>query len=182
MEKFIAVYYWLRLFIFTALAVLIGVFAHQLIEYLPFLVGGVIVIYGFEGVLFPISRVKGKFFHEYQFFLGLVQLLLGILMMAKVRDFNNICMIWATWTIVRESFELYETTHKFLKKFPAILSLSLSMIEIVFSVLLIIYATEHHALTHIYLLIPEFVINGLSPLLFIYYSKHILKKSEPINE
>jgi len=166
------VYYIVRFIIFTALAILIGVFAHELLDYLHLLVGAVMTLYGLEGIFFPFTRSRTKFFIEYQFYLGLIEILLGILMMAAVRDFNNICMIWATWTIVRESFELYEETHKIIKKFPAILSLSLSIIEIVFSILLIIFASEHHALTHIYLLVPEFIICGLSPLLFEIYKAY----------
>lgn len=171
-------YYFIRSTIFLTIAVLIGVFAHQLLEYLPFLVGGVIVLYGFEAMFMPITRLRLLFFKEYQFYLGLVEILLGSVMMSVVRDFNNICMIWATWTIVRESFEIYETGAKILKKFPAFLSLSLSIVEIVFSVLLIVFASEHHALTHIYLLVPEFVIYGISPLLFELFKSKQIKKAE----
>ena len=159
-------YYIFRLIVFTAISVLIGVFAHDIIAYLHYLVGGVMLIYGFEGILFTVARVKRGFYKDYQFFLGCMELLLGTVMMALIRDFNIICVMWGTWTIVRESFELYETSHKFLHKFPAILSLALSIIEIVFSILLILHASHHHALTHIYLLIPELIINALSPLLF----------------
>ena len=169
-------YYIFRLIVFTAFSVLIGVFAHDIISYLHYLVGGVMLLYGFEGILFTIARVKLDFYKDYQFFLGCMELLLGIIMMALVRDFNIICVMWGTWTIVRESFELYETSHKFLHKFPAILSLALSIIEIVFSVLLILHASHHHALTHIYLLIPELIINAISPLLFYFYQTHKAKK------
>ena len=169
-------YYIFRLIVFTAFSVLIGVFAHDIISYLHYLVGGVMLLYGFEGILFTIARVKLDFYKDYQFFLGCMELLLGIIMMALVRDFNIICVMWGTWTIVRESFELYETSHKFLHKFPAILSLALSIIEIVFSVLLILHASHHHALTHIYLLIPELIINAVSPLLFYFYKMHKAKK------
>lgn len=169
MNKFLKYYFVIRAVLFIAIAVMIAVFANQLFEYLNYLVGGVILLYGFEGLFMPITRTRSRFFTDYQFYLGLVELLLGIMMICVVKDFNNVCMIWATWTIVRESFELYETSHKLLKKFPAVLSLSLSIIEIVFSILLIIFASEHHAMTHIYLLIPEFIINGISPLLFKIY-------------
>ena len=176
--KKMRIYYIVRLSLFLAIAVLIGVYAQHLLEYLPFLVGGVIVLYGFEAMFLPVTRLKLFFFREYQFYLGLVEVLLGSVMMAVVRDFNSICMIWGTWTIVRESFEIYETGVKILKKFPAFLSLSLSIIEIVFSVLLIVFASEHHALTHIYLLVPEFVIYGISPLLFELYREYQMKKLE----
>ena len=170
------IYYIIRFVIFTILAVLIGIFSHQLLEYLDYLVGGVMLIFGLGGLFFPIYRSKKKFFEEYQFYLGCIEILLGIIIMTAFKDangFNSVCMIWGTWTIVRESFELYETSHKFMHKFPAILSLALSIVEIVFSILLIVSAEEaieHHALTHIYLLVPEFIIYALSPLLFDIYS------------
>lgn len=169
-------YYIFRLVVFTALSVVIGVFAHDIIPYLHLLVGGAMLIYGFEGILFTILRIRLGFYKDYQFYLGSVELLLGIIMMALVREFNTICIMWGTWTIVRESYELYETSHKFLHKFPAVLSLGLSITEIVFSILLILYSSHHHALTHIYLLIPELVINALSPMLFDFYRKRKAKK------
>lgn len=178
-------YYYFRLVVFTALAVLIGVFAHELLPNLHYLVGAAMILYGFEGLFFSISKSPKKFFLDYQFFLGCIELLLGIVMMSLMRNMHFICVMWGTWTIVRESFELYETSHKFLHKFPAVLSLALSIIEIVFSILLIVAAEEphHHALTHIYLLIPELVINALSPLLFeIQLKRKGHKEVERVNE
>lgn len=169
-------YYIFRLVAFTAVAVVIGIFAHELLPNLHYLVGAAMILYGLEGLLFPVTRFIKGFYTDYQFYLGQVELLLGIVMMSAIRDSQTVCVIWGTWTIVRESYELYETSHKFLHRFPAILSLALSVVEIVFSVLLIILAAEaeyeHHALTHVYLLVPELIINALSPLLFDYYMKH----------
>ena len=48
------IYYIIRFVIFTILAVLIGVFSHQLLEYLDYLVGGVMLIFGLGGLFFPI--------------------------------------------------------------------------------------------------------------------------------
>ena len=164
-------YYIGRLVLFTAIAVLIGVYSHQLLPYLHFIVGAVMILFGVEGIFITITKQPLKFFTDAQFYLGHVDLLLGLVMMFSIRDFNTVCIIWGTWTIVRESFDLYEIAHKVMHKFPAVLSLVLSVVEIVFSVMLIIHANEHHALTHIYLLIPEFIINGLSPLLFEIHKK-----------
>ena len=171
-------YYYFRLVVFTAMAVLIGVFAHELLPNLHYLVGAAMILYGFEGILFTFARVKFGFYKDYQFFLGCIELLLGIVMMSLMRNMHFICVMWGTWTIVRESFELYETSHKFLHKFPAVLSLALSIIEIVFSILLIVAAEEphHHALTHIYLLIPELIINAISPILYNLFEHKFQKK------
>ena len=170
------IYRLVRLALLVTIAILIGVFSHELLEYLHFLVGGVMLLYGLEGIFFPIYR-GGKFcFKDYQFYLGQIELLLGIIMMSIIRDFNTICVVWGTWTIVRESYELYETGHKLMHRFPAIFSLALSIIEIVFSILLIAYASEHHALTHVYLLIPELIINGLSMVMFEFYKNRDKRK------
>lgn len=170
------IYRLVRLVLLVTIAILIGVFSHELLEYLHFLVGGVMLLYGAEGIFFPIHQKRKFCIKEYQFYLGLIELLLGIIMMSIIRDFNTICVVWGTWTIVRESYELYETGHKFMHRFPAIFSLALSIIEIVFSILLIVYASEHHALTHVYLLIPELIINGLSMVMFEFYKNRDKRK------
>ena len=164
-------YFIIRLVFYTAIATLIGVFSLQLLDYLSYLVGTVMLLFGLEGVILPIIKVHKKFIHEPAFFLGLVDVTLGIVVIAAIHQFDYVCIIWATWTIVREAFDFLEIAHKVWNKFPAIFSFILSVTEIVFSILLLIYATEHHALTHIYLLIPEFIINALSPLLFEIHKK-----------
>lgn len=175
------IFFSIRLVFFITIATLIAVFSTQLLDYLPFIVGGVMILFGIEGILIPISKSPSKFFNDAQFFLGHIDLLLGIVMMCSIRQFDYICIVWGTWTIVRESFDLYEVVHKVYHKFPAILSFALSVIEIVFSVLLIIYASEHHALTHIYLLIPEFIVNGISPFLFFIHKNKRKKREQKQN-
>lgn len=180
MNNFMRYYYIIRLTIFTALAVLIGVQARFIIEadVLHYLVSGVMILFGVEGIAIPIFKDHKKFYIDPQFYLGHVDLLLGLVVITSIRQLDYVCMIWATWTIVREAFDFYEIGHKAMHKFPAIVSLALSVTEIVFSIMMLIEATEHHALTHIYLLIPEFIINGLAPLLFDIHTKRKAKKKE----
>lgn len=172
------IYYFLRLVFYTAVAVLIGVFSYRLLECLPYLVGSVMILFGLEGMIIWIIKAKKKVLQEAQFFLGIVDLILGIVVVAAVHKFDYVCIIWATWTIVREAFDLYEIAHKIYHRFPAVLSVALSITEIVFSIMLLLYATEHHALTHVYLLIPEFIIDGLSPLLFEIHKKRRSRKTQ----
>ena len=171
-------YYIARLVIFIAIAILIAIFSEKLLGYLPYIVGSVMIIFGVEGIIIPIAQDPRKFFTDAKLYLGHVDLLLGIVVLISVRDFDQICIIWGTWTVVRESFDLYEIAHKAYHQFPAVLSFALSITEIVFSVMLILNASEHHALTHIYLLIPEFVVNGLSPLFFEIHKKRRKKKTQ----
>ncbi len=172
------IYYSIRLVFYTAVAVLIGVFSHQLLDYLSYLVGAVMVLFGVEGMFIWTIKAKKKVLQEAQFFLGIVDLILGIVVLTSIHVFDYVCIIWATWTIVREAFDLYEIAHKLFHRFPAVLSVALSITEIVFSIMLLLYATEHHALTHVYLLIPEFIINGLSPLLFEIHKKRRSRKAQ----
>lgn len=175
------IYYFIRLFLLTALAVLIGVFSHHLLEHLlQYLVGGVMILFGVENIIFPFFEKKKHAFFDYQFYLGGADLLLGLIVITAVPEFEQICIVWATWTIVRESFDIFETVHKAKHGFPALLSFSLSIIEIVFSILLLLSATgpeaHHHALTHVYLLIPELIICGLAPISFLLYKEWLTKK------
>ena len=170
-------YYLIRLVVVTVIAVLIGIYSNHILEsYLQYLVGSVMILFGVEGIFIPIINDNKKFFNDVQFYLGHVDLLLGLVVITSIPRFDHICIIWATWTIVRESFDLYEIGHKAAHGFPAVFSFVLSITEIVFSILLLLFATEHHALTHIYLLIPEFIVNGLSPLLFDIHKKRRSRK------
>lgn len=170
-------YYIIRLSLFTAIAVLIGVFSHDLLHSLQYLVGSVMVLFGIEGIVIPFIKDKFKCYQGIEIYLGHIDLILGIVILTTITDFNSICVIWGTWTIVRESVDLYEIAHKAMHRFPALFSFALSVTEIVLSIFLIINATEHHALTHIYLLVPEFIINGISPLLFEIHKKRRKKKT-----
>lgn len=172
----------IRLALFTAIAVLIGVFSTQLMEYLQYLVGGVMILFGVEGMILPIFKDYKKFLGDMQFYLGHVDMILGIVIITSIPNFNDICIIWGTWTIVREAVDLYEIGHKAMHRFPALFSFALSITEIVLSILLIINAEEHHALTHIYLLVPEFIITALSPLLFEVHKKRHQKKENKQEE
>ena len=181
MIKGMQIYYTIRLMLFTVIAVLIGIQARFIIEadVLHYLVSSVMILFGLEGIIYPIIKDYKKFYVDAQFYLGHVDLILGLVVITTIRKLDYVCMIWATWTIVREAFDLYEVGHKAMHGFPAFLSLALSITEIVFSVFMLIEATEHHALTHIYLLIPEFIINGLAPLLFDIHTKRKKKKEKP---
>ena len=83
--------------------------------------------------------------------------------MFGVEDFTSVCIIWAVWSISRESFEIYEITSGIVRGPAAVISGIESIIAIIFSVMLLINPTEHHAKIHIYLLIVEFLVTAFSP-------------------
>lgn len=86
-------YYIFRLVVFAAIAVVIGIFAHELLPNLHYLVGAAMILYGFEGLFFPVTRSIKGFYTDYQFYLGQVELLLGIVMMSAIRDPQTVCVI-----------------------------------------------------------------------------------------
>ena len=75
------------------------------------------------------------------------------------------CIIWATWSIVRESYEIKEVVSDIKSVLPKILSGAESIAVIVLSVMLILEPTEHHALIHMYMLVIELVLNPATVLL-----------------
>lgn len=174
-------YYSIRLLFFVALAVLVGIFATHLAEYLKYLVGSLMVLYGLEGFILPMAKDIKKTFEETTFFLGTVNLILGIVVLTAVEEYATICVIWACWTIVREAFEFYEMAEKFKKyRYPMVVSFIESVVEIVFSIMLILHPHKDHALIHVYLLIAEFAVSGLSPCLLFLFIKR--KKLDSVTE
>ena len=88
-------------------------------------------------------------------------------------SFESVCIIWATWSILRECIEIKESVIE-IKNLPiSIISGIESIVIIVFSVILIVNPTEHHALIHTFLLAAELILN---PLVFLvdefYKTKH----------
>lgn len=165
-------YHSIRLLFFVSLAVLVGVFAIPLAENLKYLVGSLMILYGLEGFLLPIIRNPRKIFHEASFFSGVINILLGVVVIAAVEEYSTVCIIWACWTIVREGFEFYEMAEKFIEyRYPMVISFIESVVEIVFSIMLILHPHHEHALIHVYLLIAEFAVNGFSPCLFHLFMK-----------
>ena len=112
-----------------------------------------------------------------EFFYGTIQMSLGLIILLFLKDevssqdYQSICIIWAVWSILRESREIEEAVIKMCKRIPVFLDLMESIVCIVFSILLIINPNEHHALIHIYLLSVELFTICLFPLLGDIYAK-----------
>ena len=75
------------------------------------------------------------------------------------------CVIWATWSIIREAFEIREIITEVKTTVLKIISGIESIAVIVLSVMLILEPGEHHAMIHLYLLLAELVLTPLVPLL-----------------
>lgn len=170
-EKSHIKYLFVKLAIFVALAICVFIFREQLVEHLKYFIGGLMLLYGIEEILFEVI-FKGKFFWKGEkTYLGLVELVLGTTLFFFPLEANPeevmkmTCVIWAAWSIMREAFEIKELFLEIKSVVLTIISGIESIAVIVLSVMLILEPGEHHAMIHLYLLLAELVLTPLVPLL-----------------
>lgn len=164
-EKSHIKYLAIKLGVYALLAVLVFVFRETLVTCLKFFIGGLMLLYGLEEILFEIVFKDKHFWHQNKIYLGFIEIVFGIVLLCSPLDMEAICIIWATWSIVRESFEVKELVTEIKSWTLTIISGLESIAVIVLSVMLILEPIEHHAMTHIYLLLFELVLNPLIPML-----------------
>ena len=158
-RKSCIIYNLVKLGVYIVLAILVFIFREFFVDHLKYFIGGLMILYAFEENLFiPIL-------HQDKVYLGFIEILLGIVLLVINISFEGVCVIWATWSILRESYEIKEIACELKTIPPKILSGIESIVVIVFSILLIANPTEHHAMVHLYLLIVELVVAPLTPLL-----------------
>ena len=170
-EKSHIKYLIVKLAIFVVLAVLVFVFREQLVEHLKYFIGGLMLLYGVEEVLFEVIFHGKNFWKCEKTYLGLVELILGTTLFFFPLEGNAeevvkmTCVIWAAWSIIREAFEIRELVVEIKSVVLTIISGIESVAVIVLSVMLILEPGEHHAMIHLYLLLAELVLTPLVPLL-----------------
>lgn len=175
------IYNFIKLGVCLILGVFIIIFRMQIVESaLRYFIGGLMLLYGIEEILFEALFAGKAFLHKSKNYLGFVEILLGILMICAPFDLEVVCVIWATWSILREAFEVKEIVTELKCITPRVLSGIESITVIVFSVLLILEPGEHHALIHLYLLCVELLFFPLTPLLDELILKY--KKKEKAQE
>lgn len=158
-------YFLIKLGVFTILAILVFIFREPLVENLKYFIGGLMLLYGLEEILFEILYSRHHILHQDKLYLGGIELLLGVVMLSVPMSYESVCIIWATWSILREAYEIKEVFSEIKCLAPKILSATESVVVIVFSILLIIEPGEHHAMIHLYLLLAELIVSPLTPLL-----------------
>ena len=172
-------YYLVKLIIYVALAVSVFIFREHLVEHLKFFIGGLMHLYGLEEILFEIIFRDKHFWHKDKIYLGIIEITFGITLLIinlpYEADYEAVCVVWATWSIVRESFEIKELVTEIKSWTLTILSGAESLAVIVLSVMLILEPTEHHAMIHVYLLLLELVLTPLIPLLDEIFTKKGIK-------
>ena len=171
-EKNYIKYNLIKLVIYTVLAVLIFVFREKLVENLKYFIGGLMILYALEEILFIVIHHVHHLLHEDKVYLGFIELVLGVVLLCTNFSVEEVCIVWATWSILRESYEIKEIACELKNIAPKILSGTESLVIIVFSIMLLFEPGEHHAMIHLYLLLAELVIAPLTPLLDELLSKN----------
>ena len=162
-------YYFIKLIVYVALAICVFIFRETLVEHLKYFIGGLMLLYGLEEILFETVFRDKHFWHKDKIYLGIIEITFGITLLVinlpYEADYEAVCVVWATWSIVREAFEIKELVTEIKSWTLTFLSGAESIAVIVFSVLLILEPGEHHAMIHIYLLLLELLLTPLIPLL-----------------
>lgn len=166
--------------IFALLGIAIIVFNHQAMEALNYVIGGVILLYAIYSIGNSIYR-SDILENDHGLIEGLILLVFsGILIFALEGDLVKICLIWATWSILREAKEITEDLHRLSHKGPGLLSIIESIVVITLSVTMILNPTEHHAHLHIFILGIELILEVTFPYLYMLYYK--VTKKEPVED
>ena len=152
--------------LFIIIGILVLVFANTLTNNAYLLVGGLMLMYGIEDL--TVEIITKKFTKDVPkvannfliILLGVVSLFLG-----PEQHFKSLCIIWATWAILREAWEVEEVVLHLKNKVIAIISTIESLAVIVICVFFIFEPTIEHVHIHVILLGIELILEVLFPLL-----------------
>ncbi len=170
-----------RFVIYLVIAVLLIVFRVELLDYLKYLIGALMVVYGLQTIVFHLIKRK-TFFKANDFFWGCTEIFLGIILLTTTMSFEIVCAIWAIWSILRETNEIENAVIDMkdgVKVLP-IIDILESVVMITFSVMLLISRSEEHVIVHIILLSIELIVASGLPLaedLFAYIKKRQNKEN-----
>ncbi len=171
-------YYYLKLAIYIEFSVILFVFKDFLVDNLDYFVGSLFIAYGIVDILENFLFKRKDFYKQFEFVQAFVGIILGILLYTVINYYDNVCILWAVWSLFRESVEIYEVINKKVTGWAAIFTTVESIVAITFAILLIITPTEHHASIHIYLLIVELMATSLPPVVNDLIEKY--RKNEPV--
>ena len=165
---------------FIIFGILVLVFCNTLTNNAYFLVGGLMLMYGIEDIIVKIvekefTRDVPKVANDFLIILlGVITLFLG-----SEEHFKSFCIIWATWAILREAWEVEEVLLHLKNKVIAIISIIESIVVIYICVTFIFEPSIEHVHIHVIVLGIELMLEVLFPL-FSELLDH--KKEEPIKE
>ena len=171
------VYGAIRTATYWVLAALALVFIGEIkeIEVLRYFIGGLMVFYGVEEILYTVFKHE-KHYSIHSLYWNIIEIVIGLTLIVFVETgdmevtYAVVCVGWAIWSILRESRELVEATEELKEtKLPAcraaaIVNMVESLTVIALSLTMIIEPGEHHAKIHLYLLAVELFTKVLFPI------------------
>ncbi len=153
--------------IYIITGLLIIILSEKIVDYLPYVVGSIMILVNVEAIIVNIIE------HDHEsigYKLGII--VLGILIItAASHDFEAICVIWATISIINGGRSLMRSVFNIKKSWINILGLALAILSIVLSIFLILDPLEH-VTTHIVLLGIEIILDGIRIILVKYKEKN----------
>ncbi|MBP5210156.1 MAG: DUF308 domain-containing protein [Clostridia bacterium] len=137
----------------------------EVLRHIPYVVGGVMLAYGWEDVL-VCACARSYESGRYSLFDGLVTIVLAVIMIFFASgDMTKCLVIWGVWSVLREGRELSEGVKALGREPLAIPNMAESAVVLVLSAILIVESVEHHARIHIVLLGIELMLEVLFPIL-----------------
>ena len=154
-----------KLISFVIGAVLLFIFREYFVHNLRWFIGALIVLYGVLGIVSVVLEKVRPIYEGNGFLFYAVEILIGLTILLFVEEYATVCIVWAVWSILRESVELKEIVAGELHPVLAIVSGVESVAVIVLSILLIREPGLHHAMIHAYLLCVELILTSTVPIL-----------------
>ncbi len=147
---------------------LIIIFFQKILNILPYVIGTIMILVNVEAIVVDILE------HDYShtgYKLGIITL--GIIIMTAARnDFEAICIIWATISIINGGRSLMKSFADIKESKLSIVAFLIALLSIVLSIFLILHQTEDHVQTHIVLLGAEIILDGVRILIRKYKLKY----------
>lgn len=170
--------FYIEIVVFAISSIFILIFRNELITNIKYFVGAIMVFDGFHELAQEVLFYRKKFWAADKFALGLIDILFGVILISiPTLEYAVICAIWASWSIVKESYDIKETITE-IKYIPAkIISAIESVVIIAFSVTLIMEPGENHAMVHLYLFIFEIIFSPVIVIIDEYAERYARKKA-----
>lgn len=185
----------IRTVIYLALTALVIAFVSAIaeIEVLRYFIGGLIIFYGAEEIVYTVFKNK-KHYSIHSIFWNIVEVIIGLVLIVFVETddievtYAVVCVCWALWSIIRETRELAEITEEIKEHKPItckvvnIINMLESLTVIALSLTMIIEPGEHHAKIHLYLLAVELFTRVAYPIIKYIAEVRSKKKESEVEE
>ena len=172
----------IKLSVFVTMAIFIFIFREPFVAHLNYFIGTLMIIYGLEETIYEFYYFGKDFWKQERIFLGFLEILFGTVLLLSQLPIEYVCIIWASWSIIKQAFEIRELVVVVKSWTLTIISGFESIAIIILSVMLILEPGEHHAMMHLFLLLVELFLTPGVPLLDEILEKKHLEKEEKMKE